>query len=95
MDPATSSDQLDLTFQLPRDIYYQIVHTLRTGLPPPVTSAGEDLTRRDNAAIAAVASLCPPMARRRPHRRPVRRCQRPGDGLPAAGPRLQRIPRAS
>jgi hypothetical protein len=59
MDPATSSDQLDLTFQLPRDIYYQIVHTLRTGLPPPVTSAAEDLTRRDNAAIATVASLLP------------------------------------
>jgi hypothetical protein len=95
MDPATSSDQLDLTFQLPRDIYYQIVHTLRTGLPPPVTSAGEDLTRRDNAAIAAVASLCPPMARRRPSppsSSPPTPRRWTACGWPA---NMQRIPRAS
>jgi hypothetical protein len=59
MDRCLETEPLDLTFQLPRDIYYQVVHTLRTSLPPPVTSAAEDLIRRDNAAIAAVASLLP------------------------------------
>jgi hypothetical protein len=57
----------DLTLQLPRDLYHQIVHTLRTALPPPATdtpqAAGSDpgqaLARRDNAAIAEVASLLP------------------------------------
>ena len=49
----------DLTLQLPRDVYYQIVHTLRAGLPPPATDSEENLVRRDNAAIAEVASLLP------------------------------------
>jgi hypothetical protein len=49
----------DLTLQLPRDTYYQIVHTLCASLPPPVTDRPEDLARRDNAAIAQVASLLP------------------------------------
>ena len=54
-------DQLtpDLTLQLPRDTYYQLVHTLCASLPPPVTDTPEDLARRDNAAIAQVASLLP------------------------------------
>jgi hypothetical protein len=49
----------DLSLQLPRDTYYQLVHTLCASLPPPVTDAPEDLARRDNAAIAQVASLLP------------------------------------
>ena len=48
----------DLTLQLPRDVYHQIIHTLRAALAP-VTNAPEDLARRDNAAIAMVASLLP------------------------------------
>ncbi len=42
-----------------RDTYYQLVHTLRGLLPPPVTDTQEDLARRDNAAIAHVTSLLP------------------------------------
>jgi hypothetical protein len=37
---------------LSRDTCYQLVHTLRAMLPPPVTDTPEDLGRRDNAAIA-------------------------------------------
>ncbi|HXA25350.1 MAG TPA: hypothetical protein VNW90_23965 [Acetobacteraceae bacterium] len=37
---------------LSRDTCYQLVHTLRGMLPPPVTDTPEDLARRDNAAIA-------------------------------------------
>jgi hypothetical protein len=33
MDTTTPPEPPDLTLQLPRDLYYQIVHTLRTGLP--------------------------------------------------------------
>ena len=53
------SEPPDLTLQLPRDMYYQLVHTLRGSLPPPVTNSPEDEIRRDNAAIAKVASLLP------------------------------------
>ena len=49
----------DPTLRLPGDTYYQIVHTLRGLLPPPVTDTPEDLARRDNAAIARIASLLP------------------------------------
>lgn len=44
---------------LSRDTCYQLVHTLRGMLPPPVTDTPEDLARRDNAAIAHVACLMP------------------------------------
>ena len=57
MDPV--APHLDLTLQLPRDMYYQLVHTLRGSLPPPVTDAPEDHVRRDNDIIAKVASLLP------------------------------------
>ena len=40
MDPV--APHLDLTLQLPRDMYYQLVHTLRGSFPPPVTDAPED-----------------------------------------------------
>ena len=56
MDAATAS-QADPADLLPRATYYQIAHTLRGLLPPPVTQ--EDEARRDLAAIAHVASLLP------------------------------------
>jgi hypothetical protein len=40
-------------------MYYQLVHTLRETLAPPVTDSQEDLIRRDSAAIAHVAALLP------------------------------------
>jgi hypothetical protein len=51
--------QPDITLQLPRDMYYQVIHTLRGAMPPPVTKSPEDLVRRDNAVIAQVACLLP------------------------------------
>jgi hypothetical protein len=51
--------QPDLALLLPRDMYYQLIHTLRVSLPPPVTAIPEDIARRDNAAITAVACLLP------------------------------------
>jgi hypothetical protein len=45
--------------RLAKDTYYQVVHTLRGLLPLPATDTPENLTRRDNAAIAHVASLLP------------------------------------
>jgi hypothetical protein len=52
----------DLSLRLPRDMYYHLVHTLRAALPPPTTDTPDDLARRDNAAIAQVASLLPASA---------------------------------
>jgi hypothetical protein len=51
--------QPDLSLQLPRDMYYQVIHTLCGSLPPPASASPEDRTRRDNAAIAQVACLLP------------------------------------
>jgi hypothetical protein len=45
--------------QLPRDLYYQFIHTLRRSLHAPITNSTEDEIRCDNAAIADVASLLP------------------------------------
>ena len=59
MDHSPPSEPLDLTLQLPRDMYYQLIHTVRGSLPAPVTNAPEDLVRRDNAAIAQIAALLP------------------------------------
>jgi hypothetical protein len=56
MDPQPHPD---FSLQLPRDAYYQLIHTLCTSLPPPVTDTPEDRTHRDNAAIAQVAALLP------------------------------------
>ncbi len=57
--PGTVAEQPDPTPRLSRDACYQIVHTLRASLPPPVTDTPGDASRRDNAAIAHVASLLP------------------------------------
>ncbi len=59
MDRSAQPDQPDLTLQLPRDTYWQIVHDLRRSLPPQVSDTPENLAHRDNAAIAQVASLLP------------------------------------
>jgi hypothetical protein len=59
MDIQSHPDHPDLSLQLPRDAYYQCIHTLHTSLPPPVTDTPDDLARRDNAAIAQVAGLLP------------------------------------
>jgi hypothetical protein len=56
------TEPLDLSLQLPRDVHYQAIHTLSTSLPPPISDLPEDLVRRDNAAIAAVAALLPATA---------------------------------
>jgi len=48
----------DLSLQLPKSMYYQLIHTLRAALAP-VSDTPEDLARRDHAAIAQVASLLP------------------------------------
>jgi hypothetical protein len=45
--------------QLPKDLYYLVIHALRDALPPPVTDSPEDRIRRDNAIIAQVAALLP------------------------------------
>jgi hypothetical protein len=58
MDTA-SPTPADAALALPRATYYQAIHTLRRGLPPPITEAPEDLVRRDCAAIAHVASMLP------------------------------------
>ena len=50
---------LGLAGQLLADAYHQLIHTLRLALPPPLTDAPEDLRRRDHAAIARIAALCP------------------------------------
>ena len=55
----TASQPSNPAHDLARDTYYHLIHTLRDSLPPPVTDTPEDLARRDNAAIAHVASLLP------------------------------------
>ena len=52
MDQYPPPEPPDLPLQLPRDLYYQAIHELCAGLPPPVTGPPEDRARRDNAAIA-------------------------------------------
>jgi hypothetical protein len=53
------SEPLDLRLQLPRDVYCQLVHNLRTALPPPIPNTPEAETLRENAAMADVASMLP------------------------------------
>jgi len=58
MEPHPEPHLPDLIAQLPRDAFYQTIHTLRATMPP-VSDTPEDLVRRDNAAIARVAALRP------------------------------------
>lgn len=48
-----------ITVQLSRDLYYLVVDALRGAVPAPASKSPEDIARRDNALIAAVASLRP------------------------------------
>jgi len=57
MDQFTS--QPDLALQLPRDMYYQLIHTICGCMPPPRTDSPEDRIRRENAIIARIASMLP------------------------------------
>jgi len=50
--------QAQIQIALPRDAYYQMILTLRE-LLPPISASAADIARRDHAAIAQVASLCP------------------------------------
>ena len=49
----------DLSLQLPRSVYWQIVRELQTSLPPPVDDTPEALAHRNNAAIAQIAAMLP------------------------------------
>jgi hypothetical protein len=51
--------QTDLSLQLPRDMFYQVIHTCCGSLPAPVTNSPEDRVRRDNAAMARIACMLP------------------------------------
>ncbi len=55
----TSFPQPDLAQLLPRAAFYEIAWMLRRSLPPPLTDNPVELERRDQAAMAAVASLLP------------------------------------
>jgi hypothetical protein len=59
---AQTATPTDAAFVLSRATYYQVTHTLRGLLPPPITDTPEDAARRDCAAIAHVASLLPATA---------------------------------
>jgi len=59
MDHFPQPEAPDLTLQLPRDLYYHLIHTLRASLPPSPINTPEDEARRDNAAIARVTSMLP------------------------------------
>ncbi|HEX5326289.1 MAG TPA: hypothetical protein VFW75_06440 [Acetobacteraceae bacterium] len=49
----------DLAPDLTAIAWHHLAHTLRKTLPPPLTDTPEDLLRRDQAAIARIAALCP------------------------------------
>ena len=49
----------DPTYLRSRDAWHHLIYTLSGTLPPPVQDTPEDRARRDNAAIAEVAALCP------------------------------------
>ena len=52
-------DALAAPADLPRDTFYQVVHTLHALLPPPPTDTPDAADRYQRAAIAHVASLRP------------------------------------
>ena len=59
MDTHTEPQPLDLSYHLPRIAYCELVYVLRAKLPLPDEDTPEAFARRDNAAIAVVASLLP------------------------------------
>lgn len=58
-DAPSAPTPADAALILPRATYYQVAHTLRRLLPPPITDTPEDAASRDIAVIAHVASLLP------------------------------------
>jgi hypothetical protein len=40
-------------------VFHQAIHALRDAMPPPLSEAQEDCTRRDNAVMAQLACLLP------------------------------------
>ena len=62
MDPlpnAPDDPQPDWARLLPREAFHEIVLILRAALPPPLIDDPAEWARRDNAAMATVASLQP------------------------------------
>jgi hypothetical protein len=57
---AIAPDPADLIPQLPANAFYHLVRTLRLTLPP--TDRPEDLSVRDQSAIARIAALAPASA---------------------------------
>jgi len=49
----------DLVAEFGHQAYYHLIHTLFAGLPAPPTNDLEALARRNHAAIARIAALCP------------------------------------
>ena len=56
---AIVEPQPDLSFLLPRSVYWYIVHQLRSSMPEPVPDTPEARTHRDNAVIAQIAAMLP------------------------------------
>jgi hypothetical protein len=59
MNDQIFADRPDPAHQLQRDIYIQILHALRTMLPPPIDDSAEAVDRRERVAIAQIAALIP------------------------------------
>jgi len=59
MDSDPAPEPTDLSLQLPRSTYWQLVHMLRGMLPDPEDGTPEALAHRDHAAIAQVAAMLP------------------------------------
>lgn len=50
---------LDLSLQLPRDMFHQLILDVCAALPRPLSDDPDALIRRDNAAMADIASFLP------------------------------------
>jgi hypothetical protein len=57
MDHDPAPEPTDLSLQLPRSTYRQLLHMLRGMLPDPEDDTPEALAYRDHAAIAQVAAM--------------------------------------
>jgi hypothetical protein len=58
MDNISPPDPPDLALVLPRDVFYQLIHTVR-GVVAPVSDSPDDIIRRDNDLMAKIAALLP------------------------------------
>ena len=59
MDCQPVAEPSDPTYRITRDVYYELVRSLRSTLSLLPTGTPEDIARRDNAAIAQVAAMLP------------------------------------